>query len=217
VRVFVEHYVAMVRRRILGDPRVVELAQQIYQNHERAIEFVYRHRPKAPDYPAQVRPIIDDLIEQNPELVKDLTAKGNIKFGVKDWDTPKLLTADRWTSSDRILLFVVYNRPDSLDLHLEMGPGPEPIRRRLFAMAANHDVFVELRPKDDKAIRKRSWPFIFARHLLKPEAYEKHNQEQLEREVRMRWDEFLHNDIPDIKEAVRSETWIWEPVENDTV
>ncbi len=64
----------------------------------------------------------------------------------------------------------------SLDLHLSIGPGPEPIRQGLFRMAANHDVFVEPRPNDAKAIRARSWPIIFTRHLLKPEAYERLDQ-----------------------------------------
>ena len=82
VRMPVEHYVRMVRRKIFGDPEIVELARQIYQKHGRAIELVYRYRPRPPDYPAQIRPIIEDLIGQNPKLVKDLAAKRNIKFGV---------------------------------------------------------------------------------------------------------------------------------------
>jgi len=203
----------MVRRRILGDPEIVELSRQIYQKHERAIELVYRNRPKPPDYPAQIRPVIEGLIEKDPELVKDLTAKQNIKFGVKAWDcAPAILTAEGWTDSERILLFVVYNTPTSLDLHLSMGPGPERIRRGLFEMAADHDVFVEPHANDDKAIRARSWPIIFTRHLLKPEAYEKLDQEQREEEIRKRWGEFQEKDLPRIEEAVSSETWIWEPI-----
>ena len=81
----------------------------------------------------------------------------------------------------------LYNRPGSLDLHLFMGPGPEATRQRLFEMAANHEVFVEPRPNDANAIRRRSWPAIFIRHFLKPESYERLDQEQLEREVRRRW------------------------------
>ena len=194
------------------------MAQQIYQKHERAIELVYRHRPRPPDYPAQIRPVVEGLIEQNPKLVKDLTAKRNIKFGVKVWDdAPAIPTAEGWTETRRILLFVVYNESDSLDLHLSIGPGPESIRRGLFEMAANHDVFVEPRPNDDKAIRARTWPLIFTRHLLRPNAYEKLDQEQREQEIRKQWGEFLDKDLPRIEDAVASETWIWEPVESDSV
>jgi hypothetical protein len=217
VELSVEHYVRMVRRNKLRDPEIVELAQQIYQKHERAIELVYRHRPRPPDYPAQIRPIVEDLIRENPKLVLDLTSKDNIKFGVKDWDTPELLKADRWTESNRILLFIFYNRPGSLDLHLFMGPGPEATRQRLFEMAANHEVFVEPPPNDASTIRRRSWPAIFTRHFLKPESYEVLDQEQREREVRRRWNEFLHKDLPHIEAALRKETWIWEPVETDSV
>jgi hypothetical protein len=136
-----------------------------------------------------------------------------IRFGVKDWDTDALLTAEGWTESRRILMFAVYNTPDSLDLHLFMGPGPEETRHRLFEMAANHDVFFEPRPNTANAIRARSWPAIFTRHLLKREAYENLDQEEREQEIRKRWDEFLDKDLSRIEAALKKETWIWEAVE----
>jgi hypothetical protein len=40
VRMSVEHYVGMVRRRILGDPEVVRLSQQSYQKHKRAFDLL---------------------------------------------------------------------------------------------------------------------------------------------------------------------------------
>ena len=208
-----QHYARMVRRRILGDPEAVRLAENLYQKYKRAFDFVYKHRP---DYPAQVLPIVEGLIEQNPKLVQDLTAKDNIKFRVKEWDNaPALLTAEGWTDSGRILLFVIYNNSTSLDLHLSMGPGPEAIRQKLFDMAANHDVFVEPRPNTAKAIRARTWPIIFTRHLLKPDAYEKLSHEEREQEMRMQWDEFLEKDLPRIDDALREEAWIWESVETE--
>ena len=76
---------------------------------------------------------------------------------------------------------------------------------------------VEPHANDDKAIRARSWPVIFTCPLLKPEAYERLDQEQREQEIRKRWEEFLHKDLPLIEEAIRQETWICKPVSTDPV
>ena len=201
-----KHYARMVRRKILGDPEAVRLAQDMYQKHKRAFEFVYRHRP---DARKRVRPVIEELIRQPPSRFElEPSSMDNIRFGVKDWDTDALLTATGWTESERILMFAVYSAPDSLDLHLFMGPGPEETRRRLFRMAANHDVFVEPRPSTDKAIRARSWPPIFTRHLLKAEAYERLTDEQREEEIRGQWGRFVETDVPRMEEALREEGWI---------
>ncbi len=144
VRVSIEHYVQMVRRRILGDPELIRQCQQIYQRHKRALDLIYKHRP---DVRAQIRPLVEDLIREHPRLEPDASKKENIKFVVGDWDkAPALLTAQGWTPSKRILIFEVWNYPDSLDLHLFMGPGPEAIRQGLLEMVrANPEVFIEPR------------------------------------------------------------------------
>jgi hypothetical protein len=214
VRTLIAHYAMMLRRHIVGDPQITRLSQQIYQKHKRAIDLVYQHRPDQHrlDFKAQIKPIVEDLIREHPDLEQDLTRKDNIKFGVKEWDTPALLTAQGWTESRRILMFVFHNERDSLDLHLGMGPGPEEVRQKLFDMAASHEIFVAPRNPGAEASRN-SWPKIFTRHLLKQEAYEQLDQEEREQEIRGRWGEFVKNDLPRIREALKEETWVWESSE----
>jgi hypothetical protein len=76
-----EHYVEMVRRKILGNPEIVRLCQEMYQKHTRALNLIYKHRP---DFQAEIKPIVEDLIKQDSRLKLDLIRKDNIKFGVKD-------------------------------------------------------------------------------------------------------------------------------------
>jgi hypothetical protein len=207
-RVPAQHYARMVRRKILGDPEVVRLAQDMYQKHKRAFEFVHRHRP---DVRAQVRDVVEDLIGKQPRLEPDAQRKDNIKFVVGEWDNaPALMTAEDWTGSGRILIFEVWNNLDSLNLRLYMGPGPEAIRERILEVARrNPEVFVVPRTVSG------SWVPIFIRHLLDREAYEKLDREQREQEIRRKWDEFLENDLPRIEDALKAEAWIWEPVRAD--
>ena len=206
VRVPARHYARMVRRRILGDPEAVRLAQDMYQKHKRAFDFVYRHLPNVR---AQVKPLVEELIGQSQSRFElEPSSIDTIRFGVKDWDAEALKVAQGWTESKRILMFAVYNRPNNLDLNLFMGPGPEETRRGLFEMAAKHDVFFEPRPNTDGAIRARTWPPIFTRHLLKPEAYETLTDEQREVEIREQWGRFVETDLPRMAEALREEGWI---------
>lgn len=217
VRTLITHYAMMLRRHIVGDSQITKLSQQIYERHKQAIDLIYQNRPDQhrPDFKAQILPIVEDLIREHPELEQDLTRKDSIKFGVKEWDTPVLLTAEGWTDSRRILLFVFHNERDYLDLVLYVGPGPEETRKKLFEMVASHEVFAAPRNCSAKAIRARSWPKVFTRHLLKREAYEQLDQEEREQEIRGRWGEFVKSDLPRIREALKEETWVWESSETD--
>jgi hypothetical protein len=202
-----EHYVGMVRRSILGDPEIVRLCQLMYQKHKRAFDLIYEHRP---DIQAQIRPIFEDLIRRDPRLEPDVSRKNNIKFVVGEWDNaPALLTSTGWTPSGRILIFEVWNNPDSLDLHLYLGPGPEAIRQGLLEMVrANPQVFVEPHGRSSK------WLRLFTRHLLTQDVYEELDHEQRLQELHRQWGEFLDKDLPWIEEALRREAWIWESVES---
>lgn len=218
VRMSIGHYIRMVRRRILGDPEIVGLCQQMYRRHKRAFDLVFKHRP---DVQAQIRPIIEDLITQSPKVGPDHSRKDNIKFVGQGWDeAPALKTATGWTSSKRILIFEIHNDTDSLSLHLYMGPGPETIRQGLLRMVRAHpEVFNE--PHNVNA----KWLPIFSRHLLpqwayedlylRQWAYEDLYEEEREREIRKQWAAFLDNDLPTINAILKEETWIWEPVQAD--
>ena len=212
VRTLITSYAKMLRSHIVGDSNITKLSQEIYKKHERAIDLIYQHRPgqDRPDYKAQIRPIVEDLVTEHPDLELDWTRKDNIKFVVKEWDTPALLAAEGWTDSRRILMFVFHNERDSLYLELSVGRGPKGIRKRLLEMAASNEVFFAPRNTDAEAGRRNHWPKIFTRHFLNQEAYEKLDQEGREQEVRGRWGEFVKNDLPRIREALRQEAWIWE-------
>lgn len=203
-----KHYVRMVRRKLLGDPEIIRLSQQIYQKHKRAFDLIYEHRPKVQE---QIRDIVENLIDQHPSLEPDLSRKDNIKFVVGRWDdAPVLKTAEDYTPSGRILIFEVWNDPGSLNLNLFIGPGPEATRQGLLRMVhANPEVFRMPSSLGSK------WLLIFKRPLLKQEAYEDHGQEEREQEIRRRWDAFLKEDLPRINTALDGEPWIWEPVEPD--
>ncbi len=207
VRMSIQHYIGMVRRRILGDPDLGRKCREIYRKHKRAFDLIYEHRP---DVQAQIRPIIEDLIRQGPGLRPDVSKKDNIKFVSQVWDTTALKVSTEWTPSKRILMFEVHNGFDSLSLHLYLGPGPQDTRQKLLDVArANPEVFIVPRSLGGK------WLPLFSCHLLRQEAYEDLDDEEREKEIRRRWREFLDQDLPRIDAVLKNEAWIWEAVEAD--
>lgn len=207
VRISADHYARMVRRKLLGDPEVTKLAQEIYHKHKRAVDIVYANRP---DFRAQLRPVIEELVQQNPELALDVSDKGNIRFAVKDWDVPAIVSSTGWTPSKRILLFQATNYQEGAGVHLYMGPGPEETRRNILGMAERYpEIF--LKPRSTNA----GWVLLFSRPLLEREAYYELDEQQREQELRRKWQPFVEEDLPRIDEAVKSEAWFRESGEPD--
>ncbi len=185
------------------------MCREIYQRHKRALDLIYEHRP---DAQAQVRGLLEALIREAPNLKRDSRAFGNfiLRFAVPGWDTPALLAARGWTGSGRILLFELWNNPDGLDLKLIIGPGADEVRRELLDMVRNNGHVFDV-PRNYVA----SFYEVLSRTLLDRSMYEDADQEQREDEIRMRWAEFLHKDLPRIDAALRREPWIWESVETE--
>ncbi len=192
----------------MGDPEIVRQCQELYGKHKRALDLIYKYRP---DYQAQIRPVVEDLIrQQHPRLRPDASKKDNIKFVGQTWDTRTLRRSREWTESGRMLMFEVHNDSDSLSLHLYLGPGPQEIRLRVLDMArVNPEVFVVPRSLSSK------WLPIFSRHLLREEAYADLDEKERNEEIRRRWNQFIEEDLPRIEAALKKETWIWDPVEAD--
>ncbi len=198
VKMSVEHYVGMVRRRIVTDPEIVELCQQIYLKHKRAFDMIYRHRP---DVQKQIHDLVVALIRQEPGLAVYDDTKNGIKFGIENWDTRIPLTAENLASSGRILSFQFWNHPNVLNLDLWIQPGPEEIRQRLLEKVRVNAPDIFMKPSTITVHPL----LIYRRPILKPEVYEKLDRGQREQEIRRHWHEFLDKDLPRIESALKSE------------
>jgi hypothetical protein len=145
---------------------------------------------------------LEALVDEEPSLMADHSAKNRIRFSVEGWDVPALLTAEMWTPSRRVLLFEFFNKPRDLQLKLMVGPGnDEDIRQRLFSMAAaNPEVLSRpRRPEGD-------WGVIYSRPFLDERLYGPDASEAERTEViRARWAEFLDEDLPKIDAALKGE------------
>ncbi|MBV8859533.1 MAG: PD-(D/E)XK nuclease family protein [Acidobacteria bacterium] len=203
VRTMMTHYTQMLRRRIVSESEIADLCRRIYRNHRKALDLIYEYRT---DRQAEIRELLEKTIAETPGLLTDHCSKSYVRFLPRAWDVPALKEGKGWTPSGRVLLFEFYNAPDRLILNLHIGPGPDEVRQRLFDMARTHQ---SLFRKTAKSLNQK-WNVIYGRTFLTPKDYEEETFEQLEKQIRKHWAEFMADDLPKIAGVVRDEGWIWE-------
>lgn len=122
-------YGEMLRRYIVADSPIADLCRKIYRQHKPALDLIFEHRP---DLQADLGSYLERIVGETEGVVPDVCTKSYVRFVPTAWDPiPALKTSSGWTRTGRILLFEFVNRPDSLKLVLQLGPGPAPIRRLL--------------------------------------------------------------------------------------
>jgi hypothetical protein len=200
--ILIRNYAEMLRRHIVGESEIAKLCQKIYRKHQKALDLIFEYKP---DLQVGIRQYLEDLIDKNPDLIKDHCSKSYIRFLPKDWDVPNLKKGQGWVSSNRILLFEFYNGPEKVALRLYIGPGEQQIREKLYDMAAsNKKVFKasgSLRPK---------WKSIYTRNFATENELQDNEYEAIVENIEKHWQKFLGEDLYSINAVIKGEKWIWE-------
>lgn len=133
VAVLLRHYAQMLRRYLMEDSKLIELSQQIYGKHRRALDFIFEQRP---DVQSDLADVLKQNISAHFGLVSDHCTKSYVRFAPRAWDKIKELNeSSGWTPTGRVLLFEFRNFPDKLQLSLIIGPGNQDVRQKIFDMA----------------------------------------------------------------------------------
>jgi hypothetical protein len=183
----------------VGDSEIARLCRQIYHKHRRALDLIYDHRS---DPVAEVKSLVEGLVEDDPRFELDSTLKNKTRFAVLEWDKPALLMAEGWSRSKRILLFEFWYYPSGLWLMLFVGPGPDETRQRLVDMVTTHPDIFKVTGSWGK------WSAIYTRTFLEEEMHE--DAKVRDEKIRRRWSEFLEHDLPRIDAVIKREGWIWQ-------
>ncbi|MFZ2095756.1 MAG: PD-(D/E)XK nuclease family protein [Anaerolineales bacterium] len=195
------HYSQMLRRYIVSESEIADLCRKIYRKHQRALDLIYEYRP---DKQGIIHDILDTIISENSDMELDFSSKSYVRFLPKKWDVLKLKHGEGWTRSGRMLMYEFQNNPNSLALHLVIGPGPLDIREKLYSMAKQNDCFRPFRALGSK------WNTIFRKFFLSGKDYDEDDIEVLESIIKKKWTQFLEQDLPAIDGALKAQIWIWE-------
>lgn len=193
--IIIRHYVEMLRRHIVPDEELHELARQVYERYKEAFDFIFESRPE----PESLLGVARELLESEPTLIPDRHAPKMLRFFPDSWKEIKELNCgDAWTRTGRNVLFQLENQiPDRVVIALYDGPAPAAIRERLYSGAtARPDLFRGL----VKSMGKQ-WARIYMRELLTPAAAANMDIEEKTVAVQAGWNSFM-DDLPLLAAAV---------------
>lgn len=201
----ITHYTRMLRRHIVGDSEIVRLSRQMYREHQRALDLLYKHRP---DPQKETRDLLISLINEKRELsYKGNYTNAHIFFRPREW---KGSGVDIGNSRHGFLRFEFNNQPNELTLFLAAIVGDEAKRQKLYEMALKYESLFE-DPIDPET---QEWMKLYGRTFLTPQFCDDATDDEREAEIRKNWADFLENDLPRIDAALKQEAWIWEPEES---
>ncbi len=208
VRMAMEHYTAMLRRNILGDPEVSRLCREIHRKHHRALHAISNNLSASQQ---ELHKLLKNLVKETPNLAYGYREPAGLfkdwdVFDHREWDVPALRVGDRYQNSNRLLYFVFYSDlTETLEIWLELGPGDADARSKLLAMAhKNPTVFNEVPDALSECAR------LLTYRLLTPEQFKDLSDGERKKEIRRRWAEFLNKVLPRVEDALKEEAWIWE-------
>ncbi len=135
VRAFLRQYATTLRRNLMSDTSIPELARRIYQEHRVAIELIIAHRPSRTD---ETKPLLKEVIERQSGWILDMESNTLVRFRSADWEKHEATqTGTSWAPESNALLlfefsFATSGRPW---LKLTLGRGDETndrLRAKIF-------------------------------------------------------------------------------------
>ncbi|EKR74691.1 PD-(D/E)XK nuclease family protein [Leptospira noguchii str. 2006001870] len=128
---FIDQYIYILRRNIVGDKNIEEICKNLYKKHSKALDLIFQYRP---DLFLKIKESIISRLKEESEIIldSDNPSKSYIRFTTKKIDQALPKLGSGWTNSQRILLFEFQNLSDRLNLKLYIGPGDKTLREKLY-------------------------------------------------------------------------------------
>jgi hypothetical protein len=205
VQALMRHYAQMLRRHIMPDSDIAQLAQRIYKKHQRALDLIFEQRP---DLQSELRDYLITMIEATPGMILDHATKTYVRCCPEAWDAPILRQGEGWTPTGRMLLLEFGNRADRLLLRLYIGPGPQSLREQLYNLVLAHPQVFNVSKRGGSV--QGSYKTIYGQDLLRARDYEGATLDELTAIVQQKWDSFVGGRLGEITAVLQSAAWLWE-------
>jgi len=198
------HYLEMLRRYVVPDEQLRELAIRIYERHREALDFIFDCRPE----PGSLVGVVRELIGKAPSLVQDRQSPSIARFIPHEWENIASLNAcpkEVWTKTGRNLLFEIRSfkteandLSDRILLSLILGPADPVIREHFFSKAhSKPQTFTGA----SSSIGKQ-WTTLFSKELLSRAAAKTMDEDQKTATATAEWNAFVEHELPKLTAAV---------------
>lgn len=191
---FVEQYIDILRRNIVGDKELEKICGDIYARHKRALDLIFEYKP---DIYKDIYDKLVDIIKGHPDLIEDQHHKQCVRFTTKRLDALVGQQSEGWTESRRILLFEFFNVKNKVFLKLVIGPGNAELREKLHAIALDH-------PSTFKRLSRRLSPqfcSMFLVDIYKHDESREKDTAQMMQEIEDKTLSFLENKLTEIEDV----------------
>ena len=196
IGVALQHYLGMLRRYVVPDEELKELALRIYERHREALNFILECRPEPESWLGMIR----DLVKKSENLVPDRQVNSTARFVPQAWTNIAALNAcpqGEWTKTGRNVIFEVKSfrvgDSDRVALSLVLGPSTTAMREHFFSRArSSPKVF-------SHGVRSsigKKWTTLFSRELLSKNASVNMSEEQKAAAISKAWGMFVEHDLP---------------------
>ena len=140
VRAFLWQYATTLRRNIVPETSIAQLARKIYMEHREAIELIIQHKP---DFVEEAKEMFKAAIQQQDDWKLDRELAGLVGFRHAKWEKFDVFkTGTGWTSKALVLFDFDFREDGKVMLILTISPGnEESARSRLFEAAQRNPLF----------------------------------------------------------------------------
>jgi hypothetical protein len=197
VKFFIEQYLEILRRYIVGNFELEKICREIYYKHQKALDLIFEYKP---DIYSEISDYIAEVLEQYPNVLKDNSNKTLIRFITEDLDKIIEKKGNGWTTSNRILLYEIQNKNDKIVVKLIIGPGDDIIRNKLFDIGnKNKDLF-----KGRVNTLTPQYTQIFSKELLSKNYINRFysNIEVIQKRIKIEIQNFISNEMKEINNYI---------------
>lgn len=198
VKFFIEQYLEILRRYIVGNFELEKICREIYYKHQKALDLIFEYKP---DIYSEISDYITEVLEQHPNVLKDNSNKTLIRFITEDLDEIIEKKGNGWTTSNRILLYEIQNKNDKIVVKLIIGPGDDIIRNKIFDIAnKNKNLF-----KGMKETLSPQYSQIFSKELLPKKYIVKFDNdvETIQKRINNELENFINGEMKDIGKLIK--------------
>ena len=140
---FLRQYAITLRRNIMPDTSISQMARKIYLEHQEAMDLIIANRPR---WGPEAMPVLKEAIEEQPEWKMDFSDRNCVRFRSADWDQyESARMGSTWApDSQALMLFAFVSDPRGPYIQLELSARNEVngrLREKLFDAVWQHPKF----------------------------------------------------------------------------